>query len=215
MNKIALVTLLVVLLSLVLAGMAFAQAETSIIKGTITALGGGTLTLESKKDGTVAVAFPSDFNAPHLVAGDTVMVKGVKQADGSILATTLHVLAAKGKGQGQGNGRPENPGKASSAFCSKDKQDQPHPLAVKIAEGYGVSADLVTEFYCDGQSMGAIMLALKTVQLKGGDAATLLDQRAGGLSWGKIWQDSGLIASEKSVKTPPGKLNKPADSGKP
>ena len=54
MKKYLVTILIVVLLSLTIAGAGFAKAKTSVVKGEVTALGEGTLTLESRKDGTVA-----------------------------------------------------------------------------------------------------------------------------------------------------------------
>jgi hypothetical protein len=65
-------------------------------------------------------------------------------------------------------------------------------------------------YFCNGQGMGAIMLALKTSQLTGADPASLLAMRAAGEGWGQIWQELGLIGSEKDIKAPPGQLKKPA-----
>lgn len=212
MKKILVAMLVIVLLSLVMAGAGFAKAKTSVVKGQVTALGGATLTLDSRKDGTVVVTLPADFDSSMIKIGDMVMVKGARQADGSLLASSVRVLGADEESSGQGNGKPEDTGKANSAFCSPDKQGKAHPLAYKLAEAYGVSTDWVMNYFCNGQSMGAIMLALKTGQLTGADPASLLAQRAEGEGWGKIWQKLGLIGREKDVKAPPGQLKKPAST---
>ena len=40
-------------------------------------------------------------------------------------------------------------------------------------------------YFCNGQGMGAIMLALKTSQLSGADPDSLLAMRAAGEGWGE------------------------------
>jgi hypothetical protein len=213
MKKNLVATLILVLLSLSIVGAGFAIAKTDVVKGQVTALGGGKLTLDSRKDGTVVVTLPANFDSSLIKVGDMVMVKGVRQADGSLVASTVRVLGSESQGNGEGGGKPENAGKANSAFCSPDKQAQVHPLAYKLAEAYGVSTDWVMDYFCNGQSMGAIMLALKTSQLTGADPTSLLAQRATGEGWGKIWQSLGIIGREKDVKSPPGQFKKQAGAG--
>ena len=57
------------------------------------------------------------------------MVKGVRQTDGSLVAGTVRVLGADEEDNGQADGKPEESGKANSAFCSPGKKDKAHPLA--------------------------------------------------------------------------------------
>ncbi len=257
MNKNISISLAVILIALLLAGPALAGApqRPAVIKGTLTAIQGNSLTVESRKDGPVTVTLPAGFDASTLAVGDTVMVKGVRQADGTLLASSVRRLGkgapgdqdeapgsgdeagngngngqgkghGKGQGNGKGHGKPagedetageseasEASGRANSAFCSGKKQGQPHPLALKLSKKYGVSADWVMGHYCQGDSLGAIMLALKTGQINGADPGSLLAQRAAGQGWGAIWQGLGLIGSEKAVKTPPGQLKKQDGQG--
>ena len=133
-----------------------------------------------------------------------VMVKGVLQADGSLLATTLKLL----DGPDEDENQDQDSGKANSAFCMPGKKTTTHPVALKIAQKYGVDPAWVMGYFCQGEGMGAIMLALKTQQLNGANPDDLLAQRASGVGWGKIWQGLGMIGSEKEVKTPPGQLKK-------
>jgi hypothetical protein len=210
MKKTILTTLIVIVLSLALAGVSLAQTEeVVVVKGEVISLGTSVITIDSVKDGEVAITLPADFEDSILKVGDTVMVKGTQQVNGSLLATTVRVLSGKGRGQGQGNGKPDETGKPNSAFCADDKQDRVHPMAEQISEKYGVTTDWVMSYYCNGQSIGAIMLALKTSQLNGSDPASTLVLRAEGVGWGHIWQNMGMIGSETAVKTPPGKLKKP------
>jgi Domain of unknown function (DUF5666) len=213
MKKNLWVILIIVPLCLSIVGAGFAKPKTDVVKGQVTALGDGTLTLDSRKDGTVVVTLPADFDSSTIKVGDMVMVKGVRQADGSLVAGTVRVLGADDDSNGQEDGKPEATGKANSAFCSPGKKDKDHPLAYKLSEEYGVSTDWVMGYFCSGHGMGAIMLALKTSQLTGADPDSLLVQRAAGEGWGQIWQKLGLIGSKKDIKAPPGQLKKPAGSG--
>lgn len=211
MKKSILITLLVLLLSLVLVGTALAKPGVFVVKGVVTAVDEGSLTVKSNKadEPYVFDELPVDFDASQIEVGDTVMVRATVKEDGTKVALAIRVLGGKGKG---GSGKPEETGKANSAFCSEDKQGKVHPLAEKLVEKYpdaGINAEWVMEYYCDGQSIGAIMLALKTAELnEEADPAKLLEQRAGGQSWGKIWQGLGMVGNEEDVKTPPGQLKK-------
>ena len=70
------------------------------------------------------------------------------------------------------------------------------------------------ETFCDGYSMGAIMLALKTSKMEGAyPAGKLLEDRVQGTGWGQIWKDLDLIGSEKDGHSPPGLLNRPDHAG--
>jgi hypothetical protein len=213
MKKVLLVVLIVVLISLTIAGAASAKPKFQVVKGEVTDLGDGTLTLDSRQDGTVVVTLPAGFDSSALKIGDVVMVKGTRQADGTFAASTVRVLGVADQGNEQDDDQPNATGKANSAFCSPGKKDRAHPLAYKLADAYGVSTDWVMSYYCNGQGMGAIMLALKTARLTGADPASLLAQRQSGDGWGVIWQNLGLIGSEKDIKAPPGRLKKPASSG--
>jgi hypothetical protein len=216
MKKTIVIILILGLLSLAMIGTAFAQGRMSVVKGQVTVVAADTVTVQSVKGDTVIVTLPSGFDATTVDVDDTVMAKGTMEGN-TLKADTVRVLSKNG------HGKPENPGKASSAFCSEDKQGLNHPLADKLAEKYGVTKEWVMKNYCNGNSMGAIMLALKTVILKatsepagsvpmGTDLENAADEilllRTGGEGWGKIWQEKKLIGSEQEVKTPPGKLNK-------
>ena len=70
------------------------------------------------------------------------------------------------------------------------------------------------DYFCDGYSIGAVMLALKTSQLDGsGDPTPLLESRARGNPWGHIWKNSSLIGKDKLWNSPPGLLNRPDHAG--
>jgi hypothetical protein len=161
------------------------------------------------KGGTFTFALPAELVLPELAVGDLVMVKGEAQADGSLLAVDVRSLVkGKGRGQGAGAGTPGENGLLNRAYCDPNKLGVYHPLSEKLAQRYGVTPEWVTGYYCDGLSMGGIMLALKTAQMKGLEADGLMARHANGETWGHIWQELGLIGSEKDAWTPPGQLKK-------
>ena len=211
MNKWILSMTLVVLLTLALSGAASAQDAVglTVVKGTVLTLDAGTLSVESVKGGTFTFTLPAELVLPELQVGSLVMVKGEAQADGSLLAVDVRSLVkGKGRGQGAGAGTPGENGLLNRAYCDPNQLGVYHPLSEKLAQRYGVTPEWVTGYYCDGQSMGGIMLALKTAQMKGVDAEGLMARYANGEGWGHIWKELGLIGSEKDVKTPPGQLKK-------
>ena len=164
------------------------------------------------------VIVPAGCDTSIIQAGDSVLVKGMLTQEGSIQADSIKLV---GKGSDAGNdgeeGESEEPQgfKANSAFCAEGKQVKHHPLATKLAERYGVSEDWVMARFCEGYSVGTIMLAIKTSQIAGESANpdTLLAERAAGNGWGQIWKGMNLIGSEKNGHSPPGLLKKQARSG--
>jgi hypothetical protein len=176
------------------------------VKGVVTAVGDSTLTIETKKDGTMTVTAPADFDLSTVEVGDWVLVKGDRQDDGTITAERIKVVGKSGQKDLDDDDKPEGE-KDNSAFCGEDKKDKSHPVAVKIAEAYGVTEEWVMGYFCDGYGMGAIMLALKTGEETGADPAALLAMRAEGKGWGQIWQELGLIGSEEEGESPPGPLD--------
>jgi hypothetical protein len=214
MKKIFLTIILVLTLSLLLIGSASAKNDKINIKGEVTKIGAGTITVLSNKGETYEVTLPEDFDPDSIQVGDSVLVKGRINEDGSVTAESIKLV---GKGNDKDDGDEDEDqaegGKGDSAYCADSKQEKPHPFAAKIAERYGVDEEWVMGYFCDGYGMGAIMLALKTSQLDGVlvDADTLLAERANGLGWGRIWQEQGLIGREKEGHSPPGLLKKPDD----
>ena len=181
--------------------------KNKVIKGEVIAVEGGTLTIDSKK-GTFTVIVPEGFDMNSIAFGASVLVKGVETGDGSIEADFIKLLGAS-------NGNKPEGSKDNSAFCTAGKQEKPHPFSATIAERYGVTVEWVSGYFCQGYSMGAIMLALKTTQIDGMsiDPAVLLAKRAEGTTWGQLWKDLGLIGSKKDGHSPPGLLKKPAHIG--
>jgi hypothetical protein len=221
MKRIFYVSILIVMLTMLMISPALAKSDKGKgnIKGEVTIINAetGSLTILTNQGETVLVFVPAGFDLAAVQVGDLVLVKGDVQADGSILADTIKVTG-KNKPDGDEQEQPdtEKGNKSNSAYCSEGKQTKTHPLAIKLAERFEVSESWVMEYFCQGQSMGAIMLALLTAQIDGSDPATLLASRTEGKGWGQIWQELGLIGSEKEGKSPPGLLKKPNKAeGKP
>jgi hypothetical protein len=214
MKKILITTLLALMVALLVAGPASAQKGQIYIKGEVKAMDGGTMTVESNKGDTFVITIPEEIDVSAIQAGDSVLVKATAAEDSSWVAVSIKKV---GQGSGDGDTEVEKPEgfQDNSAFCAEDKQDKPHPLAPKLAERFGVSEEWVMEKFCDGYSIGAIMLAIKTSQIEGMTATPdeLLASRTAGKGWGLIWQELGLIGSEKNGQSPPGLLKKPDHAG--
>lgn len=209
MKRIILITILILVLSLIVASPAFAKNDKINIKGEVTAIGAGTITILSNKGITYEIALPDGFDLAAVQIGDSVLVKGRLGEEGSVAAESIKVLG-KGNDEDKSDG-----GKMNSAYCAEGKQDKPHPFATKMAERYGVSEGWIMGYFCDGYGMGQIMLALKTGEIEGigADPEILLDERANGLGWGVIWKGLGLIGSEREGHSPPGLLKRPDHDG--
>ena len=212
MKKLLIATILVLMLSLLVVGSAFAKNDKINIKGEVTEVGAVTITVLSKKGVTSVITVPDGFDLTSIQVGDLILIKGRIGEDGSVAAESIKVVGNNNNKDDGNKGQAEG-GKQNNEFCAEDKQEKPHPLAVKLAERYDVTEQWVMGHFCDGYSMGVIMLALKTSQLDGVlvDADTLLAERADGNGWGQIWKEMGLIGSEKNGHSPPGLLKKPED----
>jgi hypothetical protein len=212
MKKIYLITIFVMLVILAVAMPVFAIPGKGAIKGEVVAVDpeGGTVTLETRKTDFVVVKLPTDSEAEIVKVGDWMLVKGTLDQDGILEAEWVKPI---GNGNGIGNEAKAEGKKDNSAFCDPEKQDKFHPLAEKVGERYAVGEEWVMDYFCDGYGMGAIMLALKTSQLEGSDAGALLEMRAEGKGWGRIWLEKGLVGSEKEGFSPPGLLKKAEFAG--
>lgn len=215
MKRIILTIILIIILSLLAAGPAAAKTDKINIKGEVTAIGAGTITVLSNKGVSYEVAVPDGFDTSAIKVGDSVLVKGRLGESGSVTAESIKLLGQEeveddGDDEDQADG-----GKSNSAYCAEGKQEKMHPFAAKMAERYGVTEDWVMGYFCDGYGMGQIMLALKTGELEGIDAdpEALLAERANGVGWGNIWKGLGLIGSEREGHSPPGLLKKTDHAG--
>ncbi|MDK1082088.1 MAG: hypothetical protein QGD88_11510 [Anaerolineae bacterium] len=229
MKKTFIITIMVIIVALLAVSTAAAQKGKINIKGEVTAVGAETLTVESNKGEIYSISVPAGMDVSAIQVGDSVLVKASSADGGGWLAESIKKV---GKGSGaddkdenededKDKGKPEKEKpegfKDNSAFCAEDKQEKAHPLAPKIAERYGVSEGLVMGYFCEGYSIGAIMLAIKTSQLEGetGNPGDLLANRAAGNAWGQIWRGLGIIGNENDGHSPPGLLKKPDHAGGP
>jgi len=222
MKKTLATLVLTLLIAMLVVLPASAQQGKVNIKGEVLAIDGGELTIQSNKGETFTVTVPAGFDTSSIEVGTSVLVKGSVAGDGSIEAATIRQVGANNDDKDNNGKKPDNDnenkpegGKDNSAFCAEDKQDKPHPFAPIMAERYGVTEESVTEYFCQGYSIGAIMLALKTSQMDGADVdpSELLANRAAGNAWGQIWKGLNLIGNEKDGNSPPGLLNKPDHAG--
>jgi len=204
----------VLLVSLLAVGPVFAQKNKINIKGEVTGVDGGTLTVTSNKGETYVITVPDDIDASAVQVGDTVLIKAIAGEGGAWIAESIKLVGNGNAGSNNNKEKPEG-FKDNGAFCAEGRQEKPHPLAPMIAERFGVSEEMVMGYFCEGYSIGAIMLAIKTSQLEGITATPddLLASRAKGNTWGHIWQKLGLIGSEKEGHSPPGLLNRPDHAG--
>ena len=205
MKKTLISLLLVLMLTLPAGGTGSAQKDKLNVKGEVVSVGGNILTVESNK-GYVIEFTVTDITMPDLEVGDSVLIKAIAGEGGEWIARTVKVL-----GQGDNDDMDEMGGfQTNSAFCAEDKKDTPHPLAPKIAERFGVSEEMVMTYYCEGYSIGKIMLAIKTSQMEGvtDTPEEILSKLESDGAWGLIWKDMGLIGWAKNGKSPPGQLKK-------
>lgn len=215
-KKFMIPLLFALLLALLTVGTAAAKKSKLNIKGEVTAISANLISVHSQK-GDYTVTVPAGVDVSGIVVGDSVLLKAEEGEDGNWVATSIKLVAQGDDEEDEVEIEVEDEGEEkegsldNSAFCAEDKQDKPHPLATKLAERYGVEETWVMENFCDGYSIGAIMLALKTSQLEGIDASPdeLLAGRAEGQGWGQIWKELKLIGNEKNGHSPPGQLKKP------
>ena len=201
--KKKLLILIVVLLVAALAVMPV-LAKSSVIKGEITSIDGNQITLLTKKNQAVTVICPDEFDTSTLLAGDWVIAKGEMQGDDLIAEWVKKIGKKSSEYENETEGKKDN-----SAYCDASKKQDPHPMAAALAEKYGADPAWVMDNFCNGYSMGAIMLALKTQAINGADPDETLSKRAEGQGWGAIWKELKMIGNERDAKTPPGQLKKP------
>jgi len=212
MKRILISSFVIFLIAMLVTGPVSAQKGKVNINGEVTAIDGNTLTIRSHKGEIFTVTAPDGFDLSSIQVGDSVLVKAVTGDGGAWLAQSIKQIGPGSGGDELGDGDRAEGKKLNSAFCTDGKQTKPHPLAAKLAQRYGVTESWVMEHFCAGYGMGAIMLALKTSELNGTDADTLLAERANGQGWGQIWQGLGLIGNQREGHSPPGLLKKPDHS---
>ena len=214
MKKVLITILLTLLVAMLAVGPASAQKDKVNIKGEVISIDAGTLTVQSNKGETFVVNAPTGFDTSSVQVGASILIKGRTTQDGSIEADSIKLVGQESQDANSDNDDSEEGSEGfqqNSAFCAEGKQVKSHPLAGKLAERYGVTGDWVMSRFCDGYSIGAIMLALRTSQIEGVTATPeeLLADRAAGNGWGVIWKELGLIGNQKNGNSPPGWLKRP------
>ncbi|MBG0786714.1 MAG: hypothetical protein H0S79_16580 [Anaerolineaceae bacterium] len=206
MKKTLTSLLLVLLIALMTVGSVSAQKNKINLKGEVISFDGSVLVVESNKGETVEVVIPEGFELPELVPGDTVVVKADAGEGGEWIAESVKLVGHQNTEENQETYEY----RFTNAYCVDGKKETNHPLAAKIAERYGIDEETMMTYYCQGYSIGEIMLALKTSQMEGVEASfeDILAGLDGPDAWGQIWQDMGLIGWEKNETPPPGQLKK-------
>jgi uncharacterized protein YdeI (BOF family) len=165
----------------------------------------GTFTVRTEDGEVFTVVPPEDFDLTSLEVGDEVEVEGTLAEDGTVLATSVKIEVANDDDD------QDDLDDEINYFCRPETEGQ-HPVAVAIAETYGVSEEQVLAWFCEGGfGFGQIMLALQTSQASEGDPDELLARRSAGEGWGQIWISMELIGQESDAH-PPGR---PEDAGPP
>ena len=138
--------------------------------------------------------------------GDSVLIKAIAGEEGEWIAYSVKVVSHQNTEENQVTYEY----RFTNAYYVDGKKETNHPLAAKIAERYGIDEETMMTYYCQGYSIGEIMLALKTSQMEGVDLS--FEDILGGLDgpdvWGNIWKDMGLIGWAKDGNSPPGQLKK-------
>ena len=206
MKKTLTSLLLVLLIALMTVGSVSAQKNKTNLKGEVISFDGSILIVESNKGEMVEIVIPEGFEIPELVPGDSVLVKAEAGEGGEWIAVSVKLLSH----QNTEKKHETYEYRFTNAYCVDGKKETNHPLAAKIAERYGIDEETMMTYYCQGYSIGEIMLALKTSQMEGVEVSfeDILAGLDGPDAWGQIWQDMGLIGWEKNGTPPPGLLKK-------
>ena len=132
----------------------------------------------------------------------------------ALLLVSIFSLALMGEGSAQaafmlqddvevlkeeGENNEDEGGESRGTFC--DNPDKEHPVAAGIASQYSASYGEVMGWFCDGNGLGSIGLALETAAAHGGSAGELLGE-AGEKGWGQVWQELGLIGRPDDAGPP-------------
>jgi hypothetical protein len=188
MFKKLLTASLVLLLTLVAAGTAFA-ADPFAATGTVASV--GATSFEMDVEGTLYTVFPPEgFDLTTLMVGDTVDVEGEVELD-VVTATSVVIVVVE----------EEVEYLKSGFYC--ENPDAVHPVVQKIADSQEVEYSEVLAFFCGTEEvghngLGGIKLAYKTSETLGDDttAADILKMKEELGGWGKVWQYFGLIGNK-------------------
>ncbi len=184
------------------------------------------------------VAPASAFNPSTLEEGDLVILEGLLLNDGeTIQATSLALLVETDAededeclddgededGEDSGDVVTDGDGEGDEDDPCADEEDEEddeentgvcenvdHPVTLRYAEAYGISAEQITEWRCDGFGFGQIGKVLALAEVVGVDPQEIFDRIAGGEGWGNILKDYDVKPGDLA----PGKgLNKDKERG--
>lgn len=217
--KIGVIALVFVVLALTVSGvLAATEGE---VTGEIKEVGEDYLLVVTEDETEVTVYLPEGETNEGYEVGTTILAEGVWLEEGFQATSIKEVLESEEpeEGEGEEGEEPEEGEEGEegepfqNAFCTGEKgEGVMHPLAEKIAARYGeatgVTAEQVQDYFCQGYSIGEIMLALMTHMFNGEEVEAILDKRDTGMGWGNIWKDAGMIGNAKEG-TPPGLVKKP------
>ncbi len=225
MKKLLFSTIVLVLLTLILAWPVQAQSEETTLSGVVLAIGAenGVFLLQTESGQNVVVYAPEGFDWTTLALGNTVTVSGTWNADGSFAASAIQVAAPTEETPAEPAETPteetptepsetpteetptepaETPVPGSGFYCQEGAP--PHPFGARLAERYGVDYQQIQQYFCQGFGWGEIALALHTARvMEGVDPNALLEARRNGQGWGEVWHGLGVIGRPKDA-TPPG-----------
>jgi hypothetical protein len=162
-------------------------------------------------DGQVLVNFSGEFDFTPYSIGDEIVLYGEWTGDLSFTATGVEPPTGGDDDDDDDDDDGNGKGNHQNVFCT-DKKDTVHPMAAGIGETYGMDEGQIQAMFCEGYSVGEVMLALQTQAMNGGDMADTLAQRKGGKGWGQIWKDAGLIGNQDEA-LPPGQAKKLENAG--
>jgi len=192
MKKLLIILIVSLIATVLVVGPAVAsvQAGTIYIKGDVVSVADGTLIVKFNQNEFV-VTVPQGFDIDSIGVGDTVLITGRFAGSGLIEADFLSLAAA-----GNNDILPEG-SKDNSAYCAADAE--PHPLVASIAERYDITQADVSQFFCNGYSIEAIIMALMTSEIDGVDVewSDMLALLADGYSWDQIWEITGIIDNDE------------------
>ena len=207
-HTLSITLILSLLMGLFTTGMAFASEGNEVeVEGTIVALYPDEfyLEVEAEIEGEIVlleVEVGQNFNFDAYDEGDLLELKGTLNEEGRLVVTELKIQErARDRVMTQD-------GELESYYC--DVADQQHPIAVKIADSYGIPYDVIEGYLCAEEKvpLGKLMLALQTAAIdEANDYLYYLGLLDGNVSWGKIWQDLGT-KGKPDHGVAPGKIQK-------
>lgn len=211
-RTLSITLVLSLLMALMTTGMAFASEGNEVeVTGTIYELFPEEfyLVVEAEIDGEIVyleVEVGQNFNFEAYDIGDLIELKGTLNEEGRLVITELKIQErARDRVKTQA-------GEGEAQYCIVE--DQFHPVALKIADTYGVEYSELEGYLCgeDHIPLGQIMLALATAQLSEDyDFTDFLDGFEH-INWGKIWMDLDL-QGKPGHGTPPGQIKKQDGDG--